>query len=180
MLLLSGNNKSLSQQTNDERSKAQGVTAIHNPHAQGTKSADGGRMQSSFNTSMTKGMTTMDEFKYGFPSQGLSTSSNKWWGSSDHDDSAGTNGSRAESQVEESAGEEEKVASETGNAGASEIPQGAALLMTVRKRAAEEGREALKLGIFRHHGVNKLGKREKTLLRRIFRSSLPSSWIPDS
>ncbi|XP_015972157.1 uncharacterized protein LOC107495523 [Arachis duranensis] len=178
MVLLSGNNKSVSQQTNDERSKAQGVTAIHN--SQGNKSTDGGRIQSSFDTSMNKGMTIMDEFKYGFPSQGLSTTSNKWWGSSDHDDSAGTNGSRAECKLEESAaGEAEKVAYETGNAGSSEIPQGAALLMTVRKRAAEEGREALKLGVFQRNGVNKLGKREKTLLRRIFRSSLPSSWIPD-
>ena len=170
---------SVSQQTNDERSKAQGATVLHNSHQQGNKSADSGRTQSLLNTSLTKGMTTMDEFKYGFPSKGLSTTSNKWWGSSDHDDRAGTNPDRAKCQLEERANEAEKVACETGNAENSEPPQGAALLKAVRKRSVEEGREALKLGVFRGYGVNKLGKREKTLLCQIFRSSLPRSWIPD-
>ncbi|XP_061350265.1 uncharacterized protein LOC133295444 [Gastrolobium bilobum] len=181
MVLLSGNNKSVLQQTNDERAKAQGVTVLHNSHQQGgNKSVESGRAQNSPNLGMTKGMTTMDEFKFGFPSEGLSTISNKWWGSNDHNDCAGTtNPEGAKNQLEKRAEEINKVACETEKAESRETPQGSALLKAVRKRAVEEGREACKLGVFRGYGVNKLGKREKILLHQIFRSSLPRSWIHD-
>ncbi|KAJ1383133.1 hypothetical protein SESBI_43665 [Sesbania bispinosa] len=172
-------NCSVLQQTNDERVKAQGVTVLNNSHQLGNRSAESGRTQNLLNTGVTKGMTTMDEFKYGFPSESLSTTSNKWWGSSDHDDSAGSNPHGAKSQPEERGEEAEKEACETGNAENSEIPQGSSLLTAVRKRSVEEGRETFKVGVFRGYGVNKLGKREKILLHQIFKSSLPRSWIQD-
>lgn len=132
-------------------------------------------------------MTALDEFKYGFPSDGLSTTSNKWWGSSGPDDSAGKNPDGAEvskhgkGQLEERAKEEADTQTcETGKDESSKTLQGAALLTDIRRRAMEEGREALKLGVFRGYGVKKLGKREKILLLQIFRSSLPRSWLHDS
>lgn len=56
-------------------------------------------------------------------------------------------------------------------------PQGTGLLTTVKKRTVEEGRKALKLSVFRGYGINKIGKRERALLLRIFKSSLPKQWI---
>ncbi|KAK7247224.1 hypothetical protein RIF29_42101 [Crotalaria pallida] len=178
MVLLSGTGKSVLQQITDDKSKAQGVN--NSNHHQGNKSVESGRTHGSLNASVIKGMTTMDEFKYGFPSEGLSTTSNKWWGSSKHDDCAGNDPDRAKNQLEERAGEADKVVCETGNAENSETLQGAAKLTAARKRAVEEGRETLKLGVFRGYGgVDKLGKRDKILLCQIFRSSLPKSWIDD-
>lgn len=132
-------------------------------------------------------MTTVDEFKYGFPSDGLSTTSSKWWGRSGPNDSAGKHPDGAEAsdhgkgRPEERAEEEADTETcETGEDETMKTPEGTALLTDVRKRAVEEGREALKLGVFRGYGVKKLGKREKMLLLQIFRSSFPRSWIYDS
>ncbi|KAI5409675.1 uncharacterized protein LOC127085123 [Lathyrus oleraceus] len=177
MVLISGNNKSVLQQANDEKNKAQGVTMQPNSHQHGNKTVESGRTQNLANTLLTKGMATMDEFKYGFPSKSLSTTSNKWWGCDNRDE---TNPNRAESQPEESTGEAEKKECETGKGeNSEETPQGSSLLRAVRKRAIEEGREAFKLGVFRGYGVNKVAKREKILLHQIFGSSLPKSWIHD-
>ncbi|KAL2322529.1 hypothetical protein Fmac_026908 [Flemingia macrophylla] len=177
MVLINGN-KSIIQQTNDERPKAQGVTVLQNSHQQqGNKNVESGRTQNPVNSGLTKAMTTMDEFKCGFPSEGLSTTSSKWWGNSGRGDNVRVNANGAKSQVEEKAGEADKVTHEPGQAEKHENPHGFFLLRGVRKRAAEEGREALKLGVFRGYGANKLSKREKILLHKIFGSSLPLSWM---
>ncbi|PNY16281.1 hypothetical protein L195_g012996 [Trifolium pratense] len=165
------------QQANDDRTKAQGVTIHHNSNQQGNKSVESGRTQNSSNTVLAKGTTALDEFKYGFPSESLSTTSNKWWGCSNRDDCAKTIPDGAKSQPEKSGGEAEKKECETGKAeNSEETPQGSSLLRSVRKRSVEEGREAFKLGVFRGYGVNKLGKKEKILLHQIFGSSLPKSY----
>ena len=177
---------SVLHQPKDDRSKVQGVTMLHNPHQLASKNTESGRPQNLLSTSLTKGMATLDEFKYGFPSEGLSTSSNKWWGSSGLDDSVRTNtggaevGDNGKTQLEGRAKEADMETCETGKEDENACPQGTNLLTAVRKRAVEEGREALKLGVFKGHGVNKLSKREKILLLQIFRSSLPRSWIYDS
>lgn len=173
---------SVLQQTNDERAKVQGVTVLQNSHQQGNKNFESGRTQSVGNTGLAKAMTTMDEFKCGFPSEGLSTTSNKWWGNSDHNDCPGANAngaSGAKSKPEEQSREDDNVvANETEiRAKNNEIPHGSYLLTAVKKRAVEEGREALKLGVFRGYGINKLSKRDKILLYQIFGSSLPRSWM---
>lgn len=178
MVLISGNNKSVLQPANDGRTKAQGVTVHQNSHQQGNKSVESGRTQNLPNTVLAKGMTTLDEFKYGFPSESLSTTSNKWWGWSDCNDRTDTNQDGGKSQPEESGGKAEKKECETGKAESSEeTRQGSSLLRSVRKRAVEEGNETFKSGVFRGYGVNKLGKREKILLHQIFGSSLQKSWI---
>ncbi|AES70083.1 hypothetical protein MtrunA17_Chr3g0096311 [Medicago truncatula] len=178
MVLISGNNKSVLQQANDGRAKAQGVTVHQNSHQQGNKSVESVRTQNLPNTVLAKGMTTLDEFKYGFPSESLSTISNKWWGWGDSDDRTDTNQDGGKSQPEESGGEAEKKERETGKAESSEETRhGLSLLRSVRKRAVEEGRETFNLGVFRGFGVNKLAKREKILLHQIFGSSLPKSWM---
>ncbi|XP_057433217.1 uncharacterized protein LOC130726027 [Lotus japonicus] len=130
MVLISGtgNNKNVLQQTHDERAKAQGGMVVNNSHQQGNRSVESGRTQNLSNTGLIKEMTRMDEFKYGFPSESLSTTSNKWWGSSDHGDSTGTNPGTAKSQPEERGGEAEKVPCKTGNAENSETTQGSSLL----------------------------------------------------
>ncbi|KAK7333646.1 hypothetical protein VNO80_30423 [Phaseolus coccineus] len=96
-------------QTNDERAKAQGITVFQNSQQQGNKNVESARTQNVVNPGLTKAMATMDEFKSGFPSEGLSATSNKWWGNRDHDDCAGTNASGANSQPKEKAGEDKVV-----------------------------------------------------------------------
>lgn len=154
-------------------SKSQSPTFTPNSQQQGGKNVQIGRPHSMPSTSLSKGVTTSDEFKYGFPSDGLSTVSNKWWGSSRSegveknqydggtDEASNEDGS---SRIEHQAKHENEVEKNIGT-------EGTGLLMAVRKRIVEEGRESLKLGVMRNYGANKLGKREKRLLLRIFKSS---------
>ncbi|CAL9019465.1 unnamed protein product [Prunus brigantina] len=60
--------------------KSQGITVSPPAQQQGSKNVQTGRPQNILTLSLTKGNTTYDEFKHGFPSDGLSTASNKWWG----------------------------------------------------------------------------------------------------
>ncbi|KAI4308103.1 hypothetical protein L6164_031210 [Bauhinia variegata] len=104
-------------------------------------------------------------------------------GTSESDDGSGINrdnaevGKHGDDQLEEKATEVDKEASETETVKDDGNVEGAAVLTAVRKRAAEEGREALKLGVVRGYGAKKLGKGERMLLLNIFHSSLSGSWI---
>ncbi|KAM5580056.1 hypothetical protein ABKV19_009677 [Rosa sericea] len=173
------------------QSKPQGVMASNNLQQQGSKNVQTGRPQNILTLSLTTG-TTLEEFKYGFPSEGLSTASNRWWGSNSPDCDEGVRGEAAKSDednkhqsvklADDSAssitGNKEKCESEKEES--SIDPQGTDLLVAVRKGAVEEGKKALKLGAFRGYGAKKLGRKERTLLLRIFKSSMPKDWIPDS
>ena len=111
------------------------------------------------NANLAKTMGALDEFKSGFPSKGLATVSNKWWG---------TGGQRQD--VTEDGGDvkDEEAASEKQSS-----------LLGIRKRIAEEGREALELGV--SQGFEKRpDKRDQHLLSQIFGSSLPKEWVNDS
>ncbi|XP_052178417.1 uncharacterized protein LOC127792105 [Diospyros lotus] len=150
------------------------------------KNIQNGRPQHFVSSNMTKAThSSLDEFKYGFPSDGLAVVSIKWWGSS----SLGSNGDisvKGERDFEEAKRTEELVDDGAcmsvineekpgiGNNESNSSPQGTGLLSCIRKRAAEEGREALRLGVHRGHGINKLDRRERKLLLQIFRSSMPS------
>ncbi|XP_010522076.1 PREDICTED: uncharacterized protein LOC104800828 [Tarenaya hassleriana] len=138
-----------------------------------------GKSNTWVNSNLAKTMAALDEFKCGFPSDGLSTVTNKWWGSST------TGKDASKDQVEASEGthqldtnEDAKIVDndmkqEDGNVneeGASERPEP---LVAVRKRIAEEGREAVKLGLHRGFGSKKLKRRDQALLSQIFSSSLP-------
>lgn len=123
----------------------------------------------------------VDEFKYGFPSDGLSRTSNKWWGSSTTDSKKDAHGKEDNQQLEKPVNDspsKDKVDSQSGKDESNNIPElsGTGLLTAVRKRAVDEGREALKLGVHQFSGINKPGKREQRLLLGIFGSSLPKDW----
>lgn len=118
-----------------------------------------------------------DEFKYGFPSVGLSVYTKKWWGSGTLDD--GSINSEADPEIpgeekKHSDEQQEGALSKQGDNSGTEVEEGgsdaigAVSLSALRKRAVEEGREALKLGIWRDYGIDKLGKKDQMLLRRLF------------
>lgn len=177
------------QTSQPQRTKmSKSVALSHNLQQQGGKNVQIGRSQTMLSTSLAKAAMPFDEFKYGFPSNGLSTVSNKWWGSSCpegyedicKDGAKSDEVAKQQSDVvaddgsSSAAAEKEQRESDEGRS------QGTGLLMAVRKKAAEEGREALKLGVIRGYGANKLGKRQKTLLLRIFKSSVSKQWINES
>lgn len=170
-------------------SKSKGAALPHNLQQQGSKNVQTLRSQNLLSTSLTKGIAALDEFKYGFPSNGLSIASNKWWGSSSPNGCEGNLGDGVETNEDDKHKSEEMVGDNprvvivdrkecvTGKEESNVGPQGTGLLTTVKKRTVEEGRKALKLSVFRGYGINKIGKRERTLLLRIFKSSLPKQWI---
>ncbi|KAL8512450.1 hypothetical protein ACS0TY_018794 [Phlomoides rotata] len=55
-------------------------------------------------------------------------------------------------------------------------PQWGISLSALRKRAAEDGQRALKLGVYRGYNVKTLDRSKKQVLLQIFRSSLPCEW----
>ncbi|XP_058095234.1 uncharacterized protein LOC131240787 isoform X2 [Magnolia sinica] len=128
--------------------------------------------------------TYLDEFKQGFPSDGLSSVSMRWWGSMNLDDAEKipkeepTNIVAAEQKSHEfpSDGEMTEGKPERDTEKDAIGPQGAALLSSVRKRAVEDGREAVKLSVARGYGPYKLGRKERVLLAQVFQSSYPSIW----
>ncbi|XVF14475.1 hypothetical protein REPUB_Repub09cG0063400 [Reevesia pubescens] len=124
------------------------------------------------------GMTMSDEFKFGFPSDGLSITTNKCWGI--HEvidvDGAENEGEDKHQSVKKSDDKANAKLDENGKLEDGIGPQRSDLLIAVRKRAMEEGR-ALKLGVYEGYGMKKLGRREASLLLPIFRSSLPKDWI---
>lgn len=91
--------------------------------------------------------TYLDEFKLGFPSTGLSSASNKWWGSEESNPE--------QPSVEE--GETQKNPSE--------------ILVSLRKTAVEDSRDLIE----GKKGVDncKLNKKQKLVLMQVFGSSLP-------
>lgn len=137
-------------------------------------------------TNWVQGPTSLDEFKYGFPSGGLPSISNKWWGSSCPDETNNevddkhhfkvvNDGSASIIDQEKSGSIEEDLQADL---------QGTHLLTALRKRSLERGRKVLKHGnSFHGHGLNKLNKlskKERSLLLNIFRSSVPDEWINNS
>lgn len=116
------------------------------------------------NTNLAKTVAALDEFKSGFPSDGLTTVSNKWWGrpgKGGREDGGGEN--------TEDGDVKDEAASEKQNS-----------LVAIRKRIAEEGREAVELGLRQGFGPKRPDKRDQALLFQIFKSSLPKDWVTDS
>ena len=160
------------------------MAAVPNLQQHGTKNIQTGQALNFGHQSLMTGMTMSDEFKYGFPSNGLSITTNKWWGSSKSDghevivvDGVESEGEDKHQSVEKPDDMANEKHDENGKLEDGIGPQGSGLLTAVRKRAVEEGREALKLGVYRGYGIKKLGRREASLLLRVFKSSLPKDWI---
>ncbi|KAJ0112940.1 protein NLP4 isoform X2 [Pistacia vera] len=184
--------QSAMQPQNNNMSKLHGVSSPTNlPQQQGSKNTVVGQPQVLLNASLTKGTMAPDEFKYGFPSDGLSTATYKWWGSSSSDVNGSTNVEEAETdEVDKNQSEEKADGSATsivGNKISENVkkvtdidPQGSGLLTAIRKRSVEEGKEALKLGLQKKYCVKKLGRKERLLLLRVFGSALPKEWVFES
>ncbi|KAL3739546.1 hypothetical protein ACJRO7_020888 [Eucalyptus globulus] len=90
----------------------------------------------------------------------------KWWGSGgpgdfDYIDAIETN-RECRPKCEEIGDDGSNAESEKVNSDPT-LP-GTGLLTAVRKKALEQGREALKLGVFRSHHAGKIGKKEKSLM----------------
>ncbi|CDP06158.1 unnamed protein product [Coffea canephora] len=188
--LLAGTGTELQNKTTSsvaEVSKAQSVMQL-----QGNKNPQIGSPPKLTGLNLTKGTSTNeDEFKYGFPSHGLSTVSYKWWGNSSNSgskDTPGTakdetqgnrkspvnsaNGSTLASRTDGQKCENEARESSTDS-------PGEGVLSSLRKRAATEGHKALKLGAHRRY-VMELDQTKRSVLQQIFKSSLPSEWGDDS
>ncbi|KAJ4980362.1 hypothetical protein NE237_031199 [Protea cynaroides] len=144
-----------------------------------------GQSQNMLKSSSPKVPDYEDEFKNGFPTEGLAAVSLRWWGSSSPDATEEDFGDEAPAgqednqQSSETAGNCSKLEGEKpdqGNEKSDIGPQGTALLSSVRKRAAEEGRVSIKHGESRGYGVYELGGRKKLLLQKVFQSSLPRQW----
>ncbi|GMI67738.1 hypothetical protein HRI_000443100 [Hibiscus trionum] len=177
---------SQSQPQTNEQPKLQGGAAVPNLQQQGAKNIQMGHTLTFSHQSLMIGTKMSDEFKFGFPSDGLSMATNKWWGSSKSDgdevvdvDGAETEGEDKHQSVELPDDMANDKPDENGKLEDYLNPQGSALplLAAVRKRAMEEGREALKLGVHRGRGMKRLSSRKASLLVRIFKSSLPNDWF---
>ncbi|KAJ4841508.1 hypothetical protein Tsubulata_037690 [Turnera subulata] len=173
-----------SQHQSNENAKLQG--AMSPQKLQQGSNILPGRQPIIITPALTKGLLGSDEFKYGFPRDGLSTVSDKWWGRSPADGNTGIEVVGTETDDDGEHQSEEKVDGagslsvldrerpENGKAVDGIDASGNCLLTTVRKRTVEEGREALKLGVYRAYGVKKIGRRQRALLVLIFGSSLPN------
>lgn len=156
--------------------------------------------------------TYLDDFKQGFPKNGLSSVSKKWWGSSgsistedapedseiseaklisrkSNESSQGIelgtaieNDSKLTSEVdgfskEGKFSDSESISRPAGHMGSrDEDLMHISTLSRTRKRNAENGRKALKLGVTNGYGTYKIGDKYKVLLERIFGSPLPRQW----
>ncbi|KAK3032508.1 hypothetical protein RJ639_036175 [Escallonia herrerae] len=142
------------------------------PQHQLNKTVQSGRPQDMYSSYMAKKPpASLDEFKYGFPSDGLSTASNKWWGSSIDGNGNGRHGGENIQQDTRHSNELvdeglDMLCSGVGKSGSgtdeSNIGhQGTGLLAAVREKAVVEGRKALKLGVYRCYGERRLSRRRE-------------------
>lgn len=134
--------------------------------------------------------SNLDEFKYGFPSDGLSSVSYKWWGESSSNDSRNSERNVTEesqdkknspmnsvhSDVHSSANDGDGCEKKTENRDIDIDSSGTGSLTALRKKAVEEGQEALRLGLHQRHDIKWLHQSEKTSLLHVFKSELPSEW----
>lgn len=122
--------------------------------------------------------TFMDEFKYGFPTNGLSSHSVKWWGVSGHED-ADDGTLLGETAIEKDENQEMQELSnddEEPDSGAEDNDtesKPSASLCSLRRKAVDYGRESLGKGI----GIpNRPTKKQKLTLTQVFGSSVTESW----
>ncbi|KAL6627076.1 hypothetical protein ACP70R_030802 [Stipagrostis hirtigluma subsp. patula] len=136
--------------------------------------------------SQIKGIPTyMDDFKYGFPSSGLSCETMKWWGTGSHTDSTpAKDGSR---EIHESTQEASKGMTDDeldwgadeaeGEAdGVAVTAEPSARLCSLRRKAVDDGRMLLNGDCRRGQEFGRLSKRQKLVLAQVFGASLPQEW----
>ncbi|KNA25825.1 hypothetical protein SOVF_003060 [Spinacia oleracea] len=121
------------------------------------------------NQMLASGLTTetsTDEFKYGFPSTGLSECTYRWWGRS-FNGGNGVSKDDTKTNVED----DDDATCEEKTDSMEEDNRDEVSLSGIRKRAMEEGKKALKFNVLKKYGVDKLGNEEKILLRRLYQTS---------
>lgn len=118
----------------------------------------------------------LDEFKHGFPTNGLSSISNIWWGTSSSDSTEGPTVEEAEKHKPGEAWKDVVMTEDKPERETEKGYTGVASLLSLRKRSAEEGRTAVKLGVTRGYGPYKLNTKGRLMLIQVFRSSYPSQW----
>ncbi|KAJ0989223.1 hypothetical protein J5N97_007579 [Dioscorea zingiberensis] len=173
--------------TQDPSKLQRGVPMVsHVPQPQVTRFSQDG-WSSTFQSSTRHIPTYMDDFKFGFPVNGLSTATVKWWGSGSKESSEKSLKGEAMAEKEEkqevcnSSNETSRLAmldnEEDNNVEGAEIKtQPSALLCSTRKNAVEYGCKTLKLGISKGLERYKLSKRQKSVLLEVFKTSLPDQW----
>nr|TKW11875.1 hypothetical protein SEVIR_5G001200v2 [Setaria viridis] len=121
----------------------------------------------------------MDDFKYGFPSSGLSCGTMKWWGGSSDADCAPTKDGSSEAHGEASKGMTEDDELDWGADEAETEADGAvtaeasAQLCSLRRKAVDDGRKLLNGDTRRGQEFSRLNKRQKLALAQVFGASLP-------
>ena len=130
--------------------------------------------------------TYMDDFKYGFPSSGLSCETLKWWGTDSHTESAAakddvreatepTNeASKGMTDDELDWGADEPEADADADGVATSDPS--ARLCSLRRKAAGDGRRLLNGDTGSVQQLCRLNKRQKIVLAQVFGASLPEQW----
>ncbi|KAF8647192.1 hypothetical protein HU200_065455 [Digitaria exilis] len=119
----------------------------------------------------------MDDFKYGFPSSGLSCETMKWWGrSSDTDCELTKDGSR-EAHGEASKGmtddDELDWGADEAEVDGAVTAEASAQLCSLRRKAVDDGRKLLNGDTRRAQEFSRLNKRQKLALAQVFGASLP-------
>lgn len=125
--------------------------------------------------------TFHDEFKVGFPSKSLSTTTSRWWGSGESDSSSA--GKRAGDPMSTSREVGESVESFVDGTGEDDIASdvgpsttASGLLVKTRKKAAVRGRSALGHAVTRKYGIHRLGAKDAATLKFVFGDHLPKQW----
>lgn len=132
----------------------------------------------------TKGIPTyMDDFKYGFPSSGLSLQTMKWWGTDSHTETTPAkddNGEAPESANEASKGMTDDEldwgadeAEAEADADSAITTEPSAQLCSLRRKAVDDGRKLLTGKSCGGLELCRLNKRQKMALAQVFGASLP-------
>ncbi|CAO2194404.1 unnamed protein product [Urochloa humidicola] len=121
----------------------------------------------------------MDDFKYGFPSSGLSHETMKWWGGSSDTDCAPTKDGGREAHGEASKGMPDDDELDWGadeaetEADSTVTAEASAKLCSLRRKAVDDGRKLLNGDARRGQEFSRLNKRQKLALAQVFGASLP-------
>uniref|UniRef100_A0A0D9Y608 RWP-RK domain-containing protein n=1 Tax=Oryza glumipatula TaxID=40148 RepID=A0A0D9Y608_9ORYZ len=149
----------------------------------GKQNVLGGSAILSYGT-QTKGIPTyMDDFKYGFPSSGLSLQTMKWWGTDSHTETTPAkddNGEAPESANEASKGMTDDEldwgadeAEAEADADSAITTEPSAQLCSLRRKAVDDGRKLLTGKSCGGLELCRLNKRQKMALAQVFGASLP-------
>ncbi|CAM0880765.1 unnamed protein product [Alopecurus aequalis] len=134
--------------------------------------------------------TYMDDFKYGFPSSGLSRETLKWWGTDSHTENAAAKDDAPEAteptneaskgmtddELDWGADEPEADADADADADGVATTDPSARLCSLRRKAAGDGRRLLNGDTGRVQQLCRLNKRQKIVLAQVFGASLPEQW----